>query len=57
MKEKNKLTFPLTVFSSGSGGTSLPGEKLQECISRATTRQKEIQKLIDKVINSVKTAK
>ncbi|XP_032389608.1 exosome complex component RRP43 [Etheostoma spectabile] len=38
------------------GGTSLSGEKLQECISRATARQREIQKLIDKVIHSVKTA-
>lgn len=38
------------------GGTSLSAEKLQEFISRATARQKEIQKLIDKVIHSVKTA-
>ncbi|XP_030294493.1 exosome complex component RRP43 [Sparus aurata] len=38
------------------GGTSLSGEKLQECISRATARQREIQKLIDKVTRSVKTA-
>ncbi|KAK9536554.1 hypothetical protein VZT92_006327 [Zoarces viviparus] len=37
------------------GGTSLSGEKLQECINRATARQREIQKLIDKVIHSVKT--
>lgn len=37
------------------GGTSLSAKKLQECISRATARQKEIQKLIDKVIQSVKT--
>ncbi|XP_053187786.1 exosome complex component RRP43 [Scomber japonicus] len=37
------------------GGTSLSAEKLQEFICRATARQKEIQKLIDKVINSVKT--
>uniref|UniRef100_A0A8C5GT52 Exosome complex component RRP43 n=1 Tax=Gouania willdenowi TaxID=441366 RepID=A0A8C5GT52_GOUWI len=37
------------------GGTSLSGEKLQECISRATARQKEIQKLIDKVLHSVKS--
>lgn len=42
-------------FSCGSGGTSLPGEKLQDCINRATLRQKEIQKLIVKVLNSVKT--
>uniref|UniRef100_A0A3Q2WSD1 Ribosomal RNA-processing protein 43 n=1 Tax=Haplochromis burtoni TaxID=8153 RepID=A0A3Q2WSD1_HAPBU len=38
------------------GGTSLSGERLQECISRATTRQREIQKLIDKVAHSVKKA-
>ncbi|KAL6098700.1 exosc8 [Pungitius sinensis] len=39
------------------GGTPLSGEKLQECINRATTRQREIQKLIDKVVSSVKAAK
>ncbi|XP_061595608.1 exosome complex component RRP43-like [Cololabis saira] len=38
------------------GGVSLSAEKLQDCISRATLRQKEIQKLIDKVVNSVTTA-
>uniref|UniRef100_A0A669EEK8 Ribosomal RNA-processing protein 43 n=1 Tax=Oreochromis niloticus TaxID=8128 RepID=A0A669EEK8_ORENI len=38
------------------GGTSLSGERLQECISRATTRQREIQKLIAKVAHSVKKA-
>ncbi|XP_047463378.1 exosome complex component RRP43 [Mugil cephalus] len=38
------------------GGTSLSAEKLQECITRATARQREIQKLVDKVIHSVKTA-
>ncbi|XP_068456677.1 exosome complex component RRP43 [Clinocottus analis] len=38
------------------GGTPLSAEKLQECINRATARQREIQKLIDKVIHSVKTA-
>ncbi|KAM9788711.1 exosome complex component RRP43 [Neosynchiropus ocellatus] len=36
------------------GGTSLSGQKLQECINRATTRHQEIQKLMDKVFNSVK---
>ncbi|XP_071760059.1 exosome complex component RRP43 [Centroberyx gerrardi] len=39
------------------GGTSLSGEKLQECISRAAARQREIRKLIDKVTQSVKTTK
>uniref|UniRef100_A0A8K9UKW5 Exoribonuclease phosphorolytic domain-containing protein n=1 Tax=Oncorhynchus mykiss TaxID=8022 RepID=A0A8K9UKW5_ONCMY len=38
------------------GGTSLSGEKLQDCISRATTRHREICKLIDKFLQSVKTA-
>ncbi|XP_041864333.1 exosome complex component RRP43 [Melanotaenia boesemani] len=37
------------------GGTSLSGDKLQECINRAATRQKEIQKLIDKVLHSMTT--
>ncbi|KAL0994875.1 hypothetical protein UPYG_G00128600 [Umbra pygmaea] len=37
------------------GGTSLSGQKLQDCISRATTRHREIHKLIDKVIQSTKT--
>ncbi|PWA23139.1 hypothetical protein CCH79_00002315 [Gambusia affinis] len=39
------------------GGTSLSGEKLQDCINRATARQREIHKLIDKVLDSVKTTK
>ncbi|XP_026227838.1 exosome complex component RRP43 [Anabas testudineus] len=64
-EEESLSTAQLTVVTDEEGqlcslhkpgGTSLPGEKLQECISRATTRQREIQKLVDKVINSVKTA-
>ncbi|XP_068187657.1 exosome complex component RRP43 [Antennarius striatus] len=39
------------------GGTPLSGEKLQECISKATTRQREIQALIDRVTCSVKPVK
>uniref|UniRef100_A0A2I4ATB2 Exosome complex component RRP43 n=1 Tax=Austrofundulus limnaeus TaxID=52670 RepID=A0A2I4ATB2_AUSLI len=39
------------------GGSSLSGEKLQECINLATTRQREIQKLIEKVTHSLKTEK
>ncbi|XP_029506182.2 exosome complex component RRP43 [Oncorhynchus nerka] len=39
------------------GGTSLSGEKLQDCISRATTRHREVRKLIDKVTQSDKTPK
>ncbi|XP_062471018.1 exosome complex component RRP43 isoform X2 [Pezoporus occidentalis] len=36
------------------GGSPLTGAKLQDCISRAITRQREVKKLIDKVINSIK---
>lgn len=39
------------------GGTSLSGEKLQHCINRAITRNKEIRKLLDKVHESTKTMK
>uniref|UniRef100_A0A3Q1BAM1 Ribosomal RNA-processing protein 43 n=1 Tax=Amphiprion ocellaris TaxID=80972 RepID=A0A3Q1BAM1_AMPOC len=64
-EEESLSTSQLTVVTDEAGrlcslhkpgGTSLSGEKLQECISRATARQREIQKLIDKVIQSVKTA-
>ncbi|XP_020505793.1 exosome complex component RRP43 [Labrus bergylta] len=64
-EEESLATAQLTVVTDEEdrlctvhkpGGTSLSGEKLQECISRAATRQKEIQKLIDKVLLSVKTA-
>uniref|UniRef100_A0A8C9ZXL7 Ribosomal RNA-processing protein 43 n=1 Tax=Sander lucioperca TaxID=283035 RepID=A0A8C9ZXL7_SANLU len=64
-EEESLSTAQLTVVTDDEdrlcvvhkpGGTSLSGEKLQECISRATARQREIQKLIDKVIHSVKTA-
>ncbi|KAJ8266682.1 hypothetical protein GJAV_G00133430 [Gymnothorax javanicus] len=37
------------------GGTSLSSEKLQDCINRAVTRNHEISKLINTVIQSVKT--
>ncbi|XP_042305688.1 exosome complex component RRP43 [Sceloporus undulatus] len=36
------------------GGSALTGAKLQDCVSRATARQKEVRKLMDKVIKSVK---
>lgn len=36
------------------GGSPLTGAKLQDCISRAITRHKEVKKLIDKVIKSIK---
>ncbi|XP_070296047.1 exosome complex component RRP43 [Salvelinus sp. IW2-2015] len=48
---------PLLLLSSSPGGTSLSGEKLHDCISRATTRHKEVRKLIDKVIQSAETPK
>lgn len=41
-------------FPVSPGGTSLSREKLQDCINRATLRQQEIQKLIVKVLKSVK---
>lgn len=36
------------------GGSAVTGAKLQDCISRAITRHKEVRKLINKVIKSVK---
>uniref|UniRef100_A0A8C4UVV5 Ribosomal RNA-processing protein 43 n=1 Tax=Falco tinnunculus TaxID=100819 RepID=A0A8C4UVV5_FALTI len=36
------------------GGSPLTGDKLQDCITRAITRHKEVKKLIDKVIKSIK---
>ncbi|XP_058483342.1 exosome complex component RRP43 [Solea solea] len=63
-EEESLATAQLTVVTDEEdrlcsvhkpGGTPLSGEKLQECISRATLRQREIQKLINKVIHSVKT--
>ncbi|XP_027530307.1 exosome complex component RRP43-like [Neopelma chrysocephalum] len=35
------------------GGCPLTGAKLQDCITRAITRHKEVKKLIDKVIKSI----
>uniref|UniRef100_A0A3Q2Q603 Exosome complex component RRP43 n=1 Tax=Fundulus heteroclitus TaxID=8078 RepID=A0A3Q2Q603_FUNHE len=63
-EEENLATAHLTVVTDEDGrlcsvhkpgGTPLSGEKLQECINRATARQREIHKLIDKVLDSVKT--
>ncbi|XP_023661056.2 exosome complex component RRP43 isoform X2 [Paramormyrops kingsleyae] len=34
------------------GGSALSGEKLQDCISRAVTRHREVSKLIEKVMDS-----
>ncbi|XP_071594039.1 exosome complex component RRP43 isoform X1 [Heliangelus exortis] len=36
------------------GGSPLTGAKLQDCITRAITRHKEVKKLIDKVIESIR---
>ncbi|KAJ1114272.1 hypothetical protein NDU88_002511 [Pleurodeles waltl] len=36
------------------GGSPLTGENLQDCISRAITRHKEVKMLIDKIIESIK---
>lgn len=36
------------------GGTTLSGEKLQDCIGRAVTRHREISKLVDKILQSMK---
>ncbi|NXI16313.1 EXOS8 protein, partial [Irena cyanogastra] len=35
------------------GGSPLTGAKLQDCVTRAITRHKEVKKLIDKVIKSI----
>ncbi|XP_075055114.1 exosome complex component RRP43 [Mixophyes fleayi] len=37
------------------GGSALSAEQLQDCISRAVTRHKEVQTLLDDVLLSVKT--
>ncbi|KAF5916398.1 hypothetical protein HPG69_017633, partial [Diceros bicornis minor] len=37
-----------------SGGSGLTGAKLQDCMSRAVTRHKEVKKLMDEVMNSMK---
>ncbi|TNM84789.1 exosome complex component RRP43 [Takifugu flavidus] len=64
-EEENLSTARITVVTEEGdrlcavhkpGGMSLSGQKLQECINRATVRQKEIQKLTDKVLSSVKTS-
>ncbi|XP_066506487.1 exosome complex component RRP43 isoform X2 [Hoplias malabaricus] len=39
------------------GGTPLSAEKLQDCITRAVMRHREIDRLIDKVIESTKPSK
>ncbi|KAL4690786.1 hypothetical protein H8959_013747 [Pygathrix nigripes] len=36
------------------GGSGLTGAKLQDCMSRAVTRHKEVKKLMDEVIKSMK---
>uniref|UniRef100_A0A3P8WX36 Ribosomal RNA-processing protein 43 n=1 Tax=Cynoglossus semilaevis TaxID=244447 RepID=A0A3P8WX36_CYNSE len=65
-EEESLATAQLTVVTDEEerlcclhkpGGTAMSGEKLQECMSRATVRQREIQKLINKVIHSVNMEK
>nr|XP_055064049.1 exosome complex component RRP43 [Misgurnus anguillicaudatus] len=65
-EEENLSTALLTVVTDEEdrlcavhkpGGTSLSAEKLQHCINRAVTRNKEIVKLLDKVTESVKVSK
>ncbi|EGW13415.1 Exosome complex exonuclease RRP43 [Cricetulus griseus] len=36
------------------GGSGLTGAKLQDCMSRAVSRHKEVNKLLDEVIQSMK---
>ncbi|CAL1572948.1 unnamed protein product [Knipowitschia caucasica] len=63
-EEESLLTSQLTVVTDEEerlcsmhkpGGSSLSGEKLQEVIGRAVVRQREVQILIGKVLQSVKT--
>ena len=37
-----------------SGGSGLTGSKLQDCMSRAVTRHREVKKLMDEVFESMK---
>ncbi|KAH0628669.1 hypothetical protein JD844_010081 [Phrynosoma platyrhinos] len=61
-EEEDLATGVITVVTDEEGklcsvhkpGSALTGAKLQDCISRATARQKEVRKLMDKVIKSVK---
>ncbi|KAM5180566.1 exosome complex component RRP43 [Mantella aurantiaca] len=61
-EEENLATGLMTIVTDEEGrlctvrkpgGSSLSAEKLQECISRAITRHKEVQNLLDEVLGSV----
>ncbi|MGH0175972.1 UNVERIFIED_CONTAM: hypothetical protein FKN15_071781 [Acipenser sinensis] len=63
VEEENLSTGMITVVTDEDeklcavhkpGGTALSGEKLQDCISRAITRNKEVNKLLNEVLISVK---
>uniref|UniRef100_A0A6I8PDV2 Ribosomal RNA-processing protein 43 n=1 Tax=Ornithorhynchus anatinus TaxID=9258 RepID=A0A6I8PDV2_ORNAN len=62
-EEENLATGTLTVVMDEEGklcclhkpgGSALAGTKLQDCLSRAVTRHKEVKVLMDEVIQSVK---
>ncbi|XP_038617545.1 exosome complex component RRP43 [Tachyglossus aculeatus] len=62
-EEENLATGTLTVVMDEEGklcclhkpgGSALAGTKLQDCLSRAVTRHKEVKVLMDEVIKSVK---
>ncbi|KAF3825878.1 hypothetical protein GH733_006705 [Mirounga leonina] len=51
----DKITDILKCYHNNfSGGSGLTGAKLQDCMSRAVTRHKEVKKLMDEVIKSMK---
>ncbi|KAK1146613.1 exosome complex component RRP43-like [Acipenser oxyrinchus oxyrinchus] len=63
VEEENLSTGVITVVTDEDeklcavhkpGGTALSSEKLQDCISRAITRNKEVNKLLNEVLISVK---
>ncbi|XP_054442546.1 exosome complex component RRP43 [Pteronotus mesoamericanus] len=62
-EEERLATGALTVVTDEAGrlcclhkpgGSGLTGAKLQDCMSRAVTRHKEVKKLMDEVMKSVK---
>ncbi|XP_062309451.1 exosome complex component RRP43 [Osmerus eperlanus] len=64
VEEESLSTATLTVVTDQDerlyavhkpGGTSMSGEKLQDCINRTSTRHRELSKLIDRVLQGSKT--
>ncbi|XP_053312317.1 exosome complex component RRP43 [Spea bombifrons] len=64
--EENLATGLLTVVTDEDerlctirkpGGSALTAEKLQDCVSRSITRHKEVQTLLNEVLESVKSGK